>query len=410
MATNVTRLRVEPRSTIRRLLFGNLFRSLAGLLGVMQALIVQWFSVVVMGGDGLGTATVVVLAVLLAAANLVTVPLLRRARMVGGGARRLSRVYMAVGIGTLIIGLAVALSWLSLFPVSAALGWLALGSDPAFELFRALSIVLVGAVAGSVVWAFTGGQKKVERTLVQVPIAGLHESNQGLRIGHLTDLHIGNGLEGERLDAMVRDTNALEVDLIVLTGDIFDFDPAYVEDGARRLGGLQARLGVYAVLGNHDTYTGTELVVEAMRRLAPGIRLLRDELVRLPVPEPLYLAGVEDPGRDWTNRNLHLESLETLAQDLPKDGPVLLLVHRPQAFAQAARLGFPLILSGHTHGGQLALPFRGGHINLARVMTGHTRGLFQMHGSTLYVSRGIGVAGPAVRFYCPRELATVEIV
>jgi hypothetical protein len=151
-------------------------------------------------------------------------------------------------------------------------------------------------------------------------------------------------------------------------------------------------------------------VVDCLTRFAPNLRLLRDEYVRLPLPEPLYLAGIEDPGRDWTNRSVHLEALDTLAERLPDDGPVLLLVHRPQAFPQAAKLGFPLVLAGHTHGGQLALPFRAGQpLNLARVMTGYTRGLYQMHASTLYVSRGVGVAGPAVRFNCAREMATIEL-
>jgi predicted MPP superfamily phosphohydrolase len=366
--------------------------------------------VVVLGGEGLGMPLGLSLGVGLVTANLVTVPVLRRARMYGGEARRLARLYMAVGISTLLMGLAVVASWLGLFPLTSLVGWLGLGSESAFLLFRGLSMLLVGAVGFGAVWAFTGGQKKVDRSLVQIPIPGLHDDHRGLRIGHLTDLHIGNGLEGDRLDTMVREANALDVDLLVLTGDIFDFDPAYVEDGARRLGELRARLGVFAVLGNHDTYTGTDHVVECLARLAPGIRLLRDEVERLPLEEPLYIAGIEDPGRDWTNRDLYLDSLDTLAQDLPQDGPVLLLVHRPQAFPQAAKLGFPLVLAGHTHGGQLALPTRNGqHINLARVMTGYTRGIYQMDGSTLYVNRGIGVAGPAVRFNCAREMATLEL-
>ena len=401
----------ELRSSLRRIFFGNMWRTLAGLLGVMQILVVEWAVVVLLGREGFGAGLGFGLAALLVAANLATVPLLRRARMYGGEARRAARVYMAVGITTLLVGLAVAVSWLGLFPVTAVLGWIGLGAEGGFALFRVLSVGLVGAVAFSAVWAFTGGQQKVDRSRICVPIEGLHEAHRGLEILHLTDLHIGNGLEGERLDRMVADANAMQPDLIVLTGDIFDFDPAYVEDGAQRLAGLRARLGVFAVLGNHDTYTGTDHVVDHLARLAPGIRLLRDEWVRLPLPDPLYVAGIEDPGRDWTNRSVHLEALDTLAEEMPQDGPVLLLVHRPQAFPQAAKLGFPLMLAGHTHGGQLALPFRRGQtVNLARVMTTYTRGLYQMHGTTMYVSRGIGVAGPAVRFNCAREMATIELV
>lgn len=388
----------------------NMWRTLAGMLGVMQALVVQWIAVVLLDSEGMGVVGGLSLAGLLVVANLASVPVIRRERMRGGRGRRGSRLYMAVSIATLLVGLAVAVSWLGIFPLTSLLGWLGLGTGPAFTLFRGLSVLWVGAVAFAVVWAFTGGRSKLERTLVQIPVEELAEEHRGLRIGHLTDLHIGNALEGEALDGLVRDANALDVDLLVLTGDIFDFDPAYVEDGARRLGGLRAPLGVFAVLGNHDTYTGTDRVVEALRTHAPGIRLLRDEYVALPVAgSPLYLAGIEDPGRGWNSRDLHLDALDELAGRIPRDGPALLLVHRPQAFPQAARLGFPLVLAGHTHGGQLALPTRNGSLNLSRIMTGFTRGLYQMEGSTLYVNRGIGFAGPALRFNCARELATLEL-
>ena len=138
---------------------------------------------------------------------------------------------------------------------------------------------------------------------------------------------------------MVERSNALEPDLIVITGDIFDFDPAFIEDGLRRLAELRARCGVYAILGNHDIYTGTQRVVAGFAAFAPGIRLLRDEIVKLPLPEPLYLAGVEDPGPDWSARGLELPAIERLAGERAADGPTLLLVHRPEAFPQAARLG-----------------------------------------------------------------------
>jgi hypothetical protein len=399
----------SPRRSALGWLLGNLWRTLAGLLGLMQALIVEWLAVVVFGAEGLGLAAGAGLALVLVAVNLASVPLLRRARMGDGRGRRASRLYMAGGVATLLIGSAVAVSWLGILPLTSALDWLGADSERMFALFRATSLALVGAVTAMVLWSFTGGQRRFEHTRVEIPVPGLSAGNRGLRIGHLTDLHIGNGLEAEKLSAVVDRANALDVDLLVLTGDLFDFDPSFVVDGARRLGALRARLGVFAVLGNHDTYTGTEHVVDALAVHAPAIRLLRDEWVALPVDEPLYLAGIEDPGRGWTVRDLELDALARVGASLPKDGPTLLLVHRPQAFPQAARLGFPVVLAGHTHGGQLALPTPDGHVNLARVMTGYTRGLYQMNGSTLYVNRGVGVAGPAMRFNCRREIATIEL-
>ncbi|MGI9592676.1 MAG: metallophosphoesterase, partial [Myxococcota bacterium] len=207
----------------------------------------------------------------------------------------------------------------------------------------------------------------------------------------------------------IEQVNAVDADLIVLTGDIFDFDPAYVEDGTRRLGALRARYGVYAILGNHDVYTGAELVADAVRRNAPSLRLLRDEILALPLPAPLYLAGSEDPGRDWTARDVRLPSLAGLAAQRPDDGPTLLLVHRPELFAHAAERVFPLVLAGHTHVGRLALPTPGGRYNLACVVSPLTRGLYRRGGSALYVNRGLGLGGPAVRVNCAREIASIEL-
>jgi predicted MPP superfamily phosphohydrolase len=245
---------------------------------------------------------------------------------------------------------------------------------------------------------------------VRIPLPSLAAELRGLRIVQLSDLHIGNGLEGRRLARLVEEVNALEADLVALTGDLFDFDPRHVEEGARLLGGLRARLGVFTVLGNHDRYTGIERVADALGRLAPGMVLLRRDLVRLPTPAPLYLAGIDDPATRFTDRDLVVPELEELAARAPEDGPVILLVHRPEAFPHAARLGFPLVLAGHTHGGQIALPTPGGRYNLASLVTRYHRGLYAHGGSMLYVNRGIGVAGPAIRVNCSREIATLELV
>ena len=143
---------------------------------------------------------------------------------------------------------------------------------------------------------------------------------------------------------------------------------------------------------------------------APGLAAMQRQLRRLPLPAPLYVAGIDDPGREWTARSVDLPDLEELAEKLPTDGPTVLLVHRPEAFPQASRLGFPLVLAGHTHGGQLALPSGSGRLNLARLVTRYHRGLFEENGSVLYVNRGAGVAGPALRVNCPREITTIELV
>ena len=393
---------------IRQRFFGNLFTILSGVLGAFQVLVGHWLLVVFGGQAGPGLGFGLLLAAALVAANVLAMPTLRRASRAGGWPRRVSRAYMAVGMATLVVGLVIALAWLGFLPLAAFLELVGFGPTLALDVFRFASACVVTALVGMFVWGFTGGQRQVDETRIPLDIAGWPEELAGLRIVHLTDLHIGNGMEGERLDALVARVNAMEADVVVLTGDLFDFDPRFVEDGARGLGGLRARHGVYGVLGNHDHYTGREHVASAIGTLAPNLRLLRGDLVRVPTPQPFYLAGVDDPGADWTAQGVLLEELEELGRNLPSDGPSILLIHRPEAFPQASRLGFPLVLAGHTHGGQLALP-GSGHINLARIITRYHRGLYRENGSLLYVNRGIGVAGPAIRFNCPREIATLEL-
>jgi predicted MPP superfamily phosphohydrolase len=396
-------------STLRRILFERLFVNLALLLGFFQMLLWHWWCAVVMQEATPGVSSALVVGLLLVGANGLAVPLLRRQRRRDGWIGRLTRLYMNLGVATLLVGLTVGLLWTIFLVPAGLLG--AVGASPAaaFGAFRVTSIATVGLVVVLLVWGFSVGASRVVGTRLRARVPGLAPELAGLRIVQISDLHIGNHLDGARLSRWVERVNALYPDVLVITGDLFDFDPAFVEDGVRRLAALRARCGVYAILGNHDVYTGSDRIAAALAAFAPHIRLLRDELVRLPVEAPLYLAGLEDPGRDWSAQGVRLPALERLAAQRPADGPTLLLVHRPEFFGQAAELDFPLVLAGHTHGGQLALPLPGGRINLARIVTPLTRGVYRRRGSTLYVNRGLGMGGPALRINCAREIATIEL-
>jgi predicted MPP superfamily phosphohydrolase len=395
---------------IRKLLFGRLILTLSLLLGVMQVVVGHWVTVVLAGRAGPGLGVGLALAALLVAGNAYLVPVLRQARRRGGFPAVIARAYMGLGVGTILLGMAAVAIWLGFLPVGGLLSLLGVSAEWVFQIFRVVSIPIVATIAGMLLWGFTVGQAHVAHTHLRIALEDLPEDLRGLRIVQTSDLHIGNVMEGRRLERLVARINALDPDLVVVTGDIFDFDPSVLERGSRALAGLRARYGVFAVLGNHDTYVGTEKVAAALRDHAPALRLLRGEVVRVPLSAPLYLAGIDDPGRDWTARGVDLPGLQELSDEIPCDGPTILLVHRPEAFPQANRLGFPLVLAGHTHGGQLALPSFGGHLNLARLVTRYHRGLFRENGSVLYVNRGAGVAGPAVRINCPREITTIELV
>jgi len=245
---------------------------------------------------------------------------------------------------------------------------------------------------------------------VDLPVRDLPPALEGIRIAHISDLHIGRQLRAPRLDRFVQRVNELEADLIVVTGDIFDFDPRFIEEGCRVLSKLRARHGVFAVLGNHDVYTGADAVASAIARLT-SIRLLRDEWLTVPIEgTPLYLLGIDDPGKGWRERDSESPALERLAKEAPTDSTRILLVHRPSFFGQAAALGLPVALAGHTHGGQISLPPPAHHHNVSRLISRWTRGLFDDGESVLYVNRGLGVAGPPVRINCPREIALLKLV
>jgi uncharacterized protein len=379
-------------------------------LGLSQCILVGWGFAISRGPGSIPFSWLCGSALLLALGNGLLMPRVGVAQPQGRIGAWLDRAYVASGFGAIVLAAgigAVSLGFAFAAPLFAFAG---LPAEAGLAVYRAASIATVAGLGGALAWGFRYGAQHLEVTALEVPIPGLSERLRGIRVAHLSDLHIGNGTEDGRLTAIVEKTNALAPDLVVITGDLFDHDPRHLAAGAQRLAGLRAPLGVYAVLGNHDLMTGREQVADALARHAPALRLLRDECVRLHAAAPLYLAGIEDPGRDWTEHGHGLATIEKLAAAAPSDGPMLLLVHRPDAFMQAAKLGFRLVLAGHFHGGQLALPVGNGRWNAACFLTPYHRGLYRTGDATLYVSRGLGFAGPRVRFGSRPEIAVLELV
>ncbi len=386
-----------------RFLLSRLWLVLSLLVGLMQAVVLAWLEFLLLTDSRVGTLAWLGIAVLLAVLNVWLVPLLGALRGRGGAWRRLSGIYMGLAAAVMLAGGVVLASWLGSFLVRVG-SW-----GEASDLFRSASIVAVLALVATLFWGFSGGQQRIATTRQRLALTGLRPGSQALRVVQISDLHIGNGFEGTRLARAVDRINALQPDLIVITGDLFDFDPIENEASALPLARLEAPLGIFAVLGNHDFHAGFESVARAIADAAPNVRLLRDEIVRVATPGPFYLAGIDDPGCDWAARDIEVGTLAELAEGLPRDGPTLLLVHRPEVFPQAARLGFPLVLAGHTHGGQVALPGPGVHLNPARLISRFDRGIYHEQAATLYVNRGLGVAGPAFRLNCPREITVLEL-
>ena len=237
--------------------------------------------------------------------------------------------------------------------------------------------------------------RRIEVSEFRVPISGLGRELDGLRIVHLTDIHHGLYFSAESLAAAVELANSLQPDVVALTGDYVSYSRNFAHSAAELLSGLRARRGVFAVLGNHDFRVGADLVSRALRR--NGIEVLRNRhaVVRAGAAE-LYLAGVDDL---WYNASLSRE-----LRSVPRGRPVVLLSHNPGIVAAAAHFSVDLVLSGHTHGGQVRLPFlerrREANRSPKRFHTG-----WDAWGRTrIYISRGIGTIVVPVRVACPPEM------
>jgi uncharacterized protein len=234
-----------------------------------------------------------------------------------------------------------------------------------------------------------------------VEIEGLPESFDGYRIVQISDLHCGPFADGARVDRWVAEVNRLGADLVAVTGDLIASGSTFVPVVAASLGKLRGRDGVFACMGNHDYFTDGEEMAAALER--QGLTLLRNRGVEVRRGGGgIYVAGVDDT---WTRRN----DLDAALAGRPEGAPVLLLAHDPALFPDAAERGVALTLSGHTHGGQLGVPFFAKRFNLARSITRFTTGLYQIGAATLYVTRGLGTTGIPIRLSVPAEIALLTL-
>jgi predicted MPP superfamily phosphohydrolase len=233
----------------------------------------------------------------------------------------------------------------------------------------------------------------------QIYLRRLPKGLDGLRIVHLSDLHFGPIVNPKHLERAIEAANDLRPDLIALTGDYISHDRSYAAPCAELVGRLRARYGVYAVLGNHDHWTDAALIADLFR--AEGITVLLNEGMRLDLNgESFWLSGVNDT----------MVGLEDLPLALAGSGDnemKLLLAHNPIILRRAARAGVDLVLSGHTHGGQVTLrPEK----NLSgRPRRRLLRGLGRRGNTQIYVTRGLGTVVLPIRYGCPPEVSLLEL-
>ena len=265
---------------------------------------------------------------------------------------------------------------------------------------RIFAIALLIAPFLVAAWAFG-----IEPGMLVVRHVTIHAPGEpeGLRIAVLSDLHIGSPHVGlDKLQRIVERTNAENPDLIVLLGDFVTGGPGgrrnadFVEPEktAAGLKNLRARLGVYAVLGNHDWWYDGERVGRALRDA--GIPVLENQAVQV---GPIWLGGIADL---WTREP---DVAGTLAQVTSAD-PVILITHNPDIFPEVPpRVG--LTLAAHTHGGQVDLPVIGRVITTSKL--GYVAGEYVQQGRHLFVTTGIGTSIMPVRFGVPPEIVILRL-
>jgi predicted MPP superfamily phosphohydrolase len=261
-------------------------------------------------------------------------------------------------------------------------------------VLNALAAAGIGTIGGALDHGYVYQRRNLEVTRETIYVSGLTPPLSGLKIGFLTDLHRSQAVSHEMADRAVRAVLGEAPDLIILGGDYVTWgDRRYVGAAADALAPLEAPHGVYAVLGNHDDDRDMPHALGAK-----GITVLRDARTRLMIKgEPLDLAGI----RFWTRRAGDIARVIRGAST-----NLILLSHTPSRLPEATALAIPLMLSGHTHGGQIVLPGLGA---IAAREFPVVAGSARRQATAVFVSRGVGTVYIPVRLNCPPEVALLTL-
>jgi predicted MPP superfamily phosphohydrolase len=263
-------------------------------------------------------------------------------------------------------------------------------------------VAFLGATGSMLGWGAVTGRHAFELVELPVRIAGLPRALDGYVIAQISDIHTGNHVGERDLDEGFALVRRAKPDLVVVTGDLVDFDRAFGPLVARKLADLAARDGVFACLGNHDYYAGSHAMLEALQ--AAGVHTLVDEgrLVRPADGGGFALLGADDI---WSTRygrtGAHLDAALAM---VPDAAPRILLSHNPKS-VDLWPGKVALQLSGHTHGGQINPGFRP-----ADFLMPYVSGTYRVGGTHLYVNRGFGTVGPPSRVGAPPEVTRIVLV
>ena len=267
-------------------------------------------------------------------------------------------------------------------------------------------ISLFGATSTALGWGIVRGRHAFALEEIEVRVKGWPRALDGYVIAQVSDVHVGTFVGERELDEGFELVTKIRPDLVVATGDLVDFESEAVGLLAQRLLRIGARDGACAILGNHDHYAGASDVASRLR--AAGVRVLCNESVRLREGDGggFALLGVDDlQGRTaGGSPGFRGPDLTAALRGVEGELPRILLAHQPRYLRESAGR-VALQLSGHTHGGQINLGFRP-----ADLLMEYVSGRYERGGTTLYVNRGFGTAGPPSRVGAPPEVTKIVIV
>jgi hypothetical protein len=267
-------------------------------------------------------------------------------------------------------------------------------SSPETTPFRAIAASLTQAARRALAEPYMLAVER--RTIVLDRLPG---ELDGLRIVQLSDIHHSPFTGSQQIERAIETANSLEPDIIALTGDYVSHEREYAAPCAEFMGRLRARYGVYAVLGNHDHWTDAALITDLFK--AEGIRMLVNEGLRFEANGgSFWLAGVDDT-------MVGQEDLPLALAGSRDDEMKLVLAHNPVILRRAARAGVDLVLSGHTHGGQVT--WRSEKSASGRPRRRLLRGLGRQGRTQIYVTRGLGTVVLPIRYGCPPEISLLEL-
>ncbi len=261
------------------------------------------------------------------------------------------------------------------------------------------AVLTAGSLAGAAAIQGKAAPKLRQRT---IKLTHLPKAVNGFKIIQLTDLHIGSTLHMRWLEKVVEQTNARRPDLVVITGDLVDGDVDGLSIELSSLRSLVAPHGVFFVTGNHEYYSGADEWIPVIESL--GITVLRNEHSIIGDERGAFaLLGVDDYNAARMLKG-HGPDIEKALKNVPEGMETVLLAHQPREIFRAAEKNIGLMLSGHTHGGQI-WPIT----HLVGLQQPYNRGLFAHPGgrTQIYVSQGTGFWGPPMRLGTENELTEI---